>query len=210
MSSPQPSPTAERREAILGELAEWLRSAAQKTHRMLMESEEVDEVVRLDAGLTKLARGVRQCVMLHDRLESGRLNAETAAATERAEAEAAARAGAVGRLKYRVSRAVSRRFAEEWPDCEDPDDNDEFNGRIEDLNERLDNLSEGEAFLAQDPDALIAKLCEEFGVPPPPPTTPLVPAKAGTQAESGASPTLHGSPPSRGRAGNGVHGPNTS
>lgn len=202
------TPTAERREEILGEVAEWLHSAARKTHRLLMESDDTDEVVRLGGSLTKIARGVRQCVMVHDRLETGRLKAETAAAEALAEAEGEARDQAVGRLKYRVSRAVARRIADRWPDCDDPDDNEAFNTRLEDLNERLDGLSESEGFLTQDADALIARLCEEFGVPAPEPPAPLIPgpltpAKAGEaeiQAVSATTQAPHGSPPSRGRA----------
>jgi hypothetical protein len=152
---------------MLGELAEWLHAAAHKTQRMLMESEEVDEVVRLNGSLVKLARGVRQCVFMHARLETGRLKAQALSDAERAEAEREAHEGAVDRLKSRVERAVSRRFEQAWPETGDLDDNDAFNERLEDLGARLDDLSEGEAFLALDPDALIAQLCEEFAVEPP-------------------------------------------
>jgi hypothetical protein len=186
--------TAERREEMLGELAEWLHAAAHKTQRKLMESEDTDEVVRLAGSLTKLARGVRQCVLMHDRLEGGRLKAETAAATERAAERAEAHARAVYRLKSRVARAVGGRLEQEWPETEDLDDNDEFNGRLDDLNERLDDISETEAFLTQDPDTLIAQLCEEFGVEPPS-TSPNAAALAGggplaaERVVEGASPT---------------------
>jgi hypothetical protein len=200
-----PSPTAERREAMLGELAEWLHAAAQKTQRMLMESEQVDEVVQLNGSLVKLARGVRQCVFMHDRLETGRLKAEAESAAERAGAEREAHVNAVDRLKSRVNRAVSRRFEQAWPATDDLDDNDAFNERLEDLSTRLDDLSEGEAFLALDPDALISQLCEEFGVEPPTPASPIAAAMAGApRPEEGVVEAA-----SRAQGANG-HAPNTS
>jgi hypothetical protein len=186
--------TAERREEMLGELAEWLHAAAHKTQRKLMESEDTDEVVRLAGSLTKLARGVRQCVLMHDRLENGRLKAETAAEAERSDAEFETRRHAVDRRKSRISRAVGRHLEQEWLETDDLDDSDEYNGRLDDLNERLDDISETEAFLTQDPDTLIAQLCEEFGVEPPS-TSPNAAALAGggplaaERVVEGASPT---------------------
>jgi hypothetical protein len=183
-----PSPTAERREAMLGELAEWLHAAAHRVQRELMAAEEADEVVRLAGALTKLARGVRQCVLMHDRLEGQRLAAETDA-----------------------TRAVERRFEAEWPATEDVEDDDAFNERLERLDERLDDLAHDEGFLAVDADILITALCEEFGVAPP--AFALIAAPAGTQAGSAAMPSPpppQGSPPSRGRAADGAQGANTS
>ena|GEM_PF-5741886 len=204
-----PTPTAERREAVLGELAEWLHAAAQKVQRELMASEDTDEVVRLAGSLTKLARGVRQCVMLHDRLEGGRLKAEAASAHDQARAVSMAD----HRYKSRVSRAIVRRFEQDWLEREDDDDEDAFEDRSDRLNvmltERLDDLEDAGHLHAQDPDALIADLCREFGVQLPSPS-PLIPAKAGTQAESAPSPSPNGSPPARGRAEHGIGAPNTS
>jgi hypothetical protein len=206
-----PSPTAERREAMLGELAEWLHAAAHRVQRELMAAEEADEVVRLAGALTKLARGVRQCVLMHDRLEGQRLAAETDATRGHAEAEAAAHAEALDRQKTRVRRAVERRFEAEWPATEDVEDDDAFNERLERLDERLDDLAHDEGFLAVDADILITALCEEFGVAPP--AFALIAAPAGTQAGSAAMPSPpppQGSPPSRGRAADGAQGANTS
>jgi hypothetical protein len=204
-----PSPTAERREAMLGELAEWLHAAAHKVQRELMAAEEASEVVGLAGALTKLARGVRQCVLMHDRLEGRRLEAETAVARDRADAEATARADAVERQVSRVRRAVARRFEAEWPETEDIEDNDAFNERLERLGDRLDDLSEGEGFLAADADSLIATLCAEFGVAPPALAPIPAPARTGARSAAAPPPPL-GFPPSRGRAPDGGHGPNTS
>ncbi len=203
-TSPGPSPTAERREAILGDLAEWLHDSAREARERLMQAQDTDDFVRLAGSLAKLARGVRQCVLMHDRLEGRRVAAEAEAEAHRADAAAQARAEAVERQKTRIDRAVSERFDEEWPDEGDHEANDVFNQHVARLNERLDDLAEARDFLATDPDALIAKLCHEFGIAPPAPTqSPLIPAKAGTQADSVTPQPLHGSPHARGRAGGG-------
>ena len=194
---------------MLGELAEWLHAAAHKVQRELMAAEDAAEVVGLAGALTKLARGVRQCVLMHDRLEGRRLEAETAAALDRAEAEATAHADAVERQVSRVRRAVARRFEAEWPETEDVEDNDAFNQRLERLSDRLDDLSAGEGFLAADADSLIATLCAEFGVAPP--AFAPVPATTSAEARSAAAPPPPlGFPPSRGRAADGSQGADTS
>ncbi len=204
---PTPFPTAERREAILGDLAEWLHDSAREARERLMQAQDTDDFVRLAGSLAKLARGVRQCVLMHDRLEGRRVAAEAEVEAHRADAEAQAHAEAVERQKSRIDRAVSERFDEEWPDEGDQEANDVFNQHVARLNERLDDLAEARDFLATDPDALIAKLCQEFGIAPPalaaPTPSPLIPAKAGTQADSVTPQPLNGSPHARGRAGKG-------
>lgn len=192
---------------MLGELAGWLHAAAHKVQGELMATQDADETVRLAGALTKLARGVRQCVLLHDRLEGRRLAAETAAALDRAEGEAAAHAEALERQTSRVRRAVARRFEAEWPETDDLDDNEDFNERLERLDERLDDLAQGEGFLAADADALIATLCEEFGLAPP--ASAPIPEPGRTRAGPAATPP-QGFPPSRGRAAEERCGPDTS
>ena len=150
----------------MGELAEWLHAAAHKVQGDLMAATDADEVVRLAGGLAKLARGVRQCVLMQDRLEGQRLAAETAAARDRAEAEAAARVEDVERQVARVLRGVERRFEAEWPDTGDDDANEDFNERLERVDARLLEIAAEPDFLAVDADTLIARLCEEFGVAP--------------------------------------------
>jgi hypothetical protein len=206
------SPTAERREEILGELAEWIHAAAREAKQRLMEAETTDEFVKLAGSLAKLGRGVRQCVLMHDRLEGQRLRADAVAETARAEAASEARQNTLDRQKSRISRAVERRLEQEWPDTEDPDDGDEFNDRLDHLSERLDDLSEREDFLDTDADALIAKLCEEFGIAPPaiPATSPNAAALAGggPLAERSEERVVEGASPAHGAPA--VHAPNTS
>ena len=155
--------SAERREQILGEVAEGLHLVFKETQRRTMAAEDNDEFVALAETLTNLARGVRQCLGWHAKLERERLAAEAG----EAEREAEARAADVQERRNAIARKVTRRFNETWPDDDDEDDNEVFNQRLAVLHERLDDLSDDEAFLDQDPDTLIARLCEEFGVEPP-------------------------------------------
>lgn len=202
------NPTAERREEIVGELAEWLHAAAREAKQRLLQADTTDEFVKLAASLTKLARGVRQCVMVHDRLEGRRLSAEAAAQDERVEAEFDARRNAVERHKARISGPVEERFEEEWPETEDLEDNDVFNGRLDHLTHRLDDLAEREDFLDLDPDTLIAQLCEEFGIAPPPPRAATTSPDAAAPDVAALTERAEGAGPAHG--GPAVHAPNTS
>src|ERR1700760_3907950 len=92
--------TAERREEILGELAEWMHAAARAAQRRLLEAETTDEFAKLAASMTKLARGVRQSILLHRKLEGERLAAAQRA--DDAEANAARVADVVPRHLKRV------------------------------------------------------------------------------------------------------------
>src|SRR5580692_10721190 len=67
--------TAERREEILGELAEWMHAAAREAQRRLLEAETTDDFVKLTGSMAKLARGVRQSILIHRKLESERIEA---------------------------------------------------------------------------------------------------------------------------------------
>ena len=180
-----PSATAERREQILGEVAEGLHGLFKETQGRAMACEDDAVFVGLADTACNIARGVRQCLGWHAKLERQRLAADRAAA-ERAELT---RFAEVQDRKDAISRKVTRRFNETWPDDDDEDENEVFNQRLEVLSERLDDLAEADDFLDQDPDALIARLCEEFGVEPPSLNPPLIPAKAGTQADSRSAPT---------------------
>ena len=210
---PDANPIADRREQILGELAEDLALVARETKRRLMEAEDNDAFVRLSGSLCKVARGVRQCVAMHARLESDRRRQD-------AEADSDAgfrRLGEVHDRRTRLAKTVSRRLSADWYERDDTSD-EAWEAAQDTLNERLNDLCESEDFLDLDPDTLIAQLCEEFGVEPPllpreagegdreavegasAPQSPLIPAKAGTQAESAVpaappAPRLNGHAP---------------
>jgi len=178
--------------------------------RRAMEAEDNGEFVGLSETAVKLARGVRQCLGWHARLERERLAGEA----EVAEAAAAAHADDVQDRRDAIARKVARRFSETWPDDDDEDDNEVFNERLEALHDRLDDLSGDEDFLAFDPDDLVARLCEEFGVTPPEPQLPLIPGPltpaqagdAGTQADS----EPHTPPPAQRAYGHDPHAPDSS
>jgi len=177
--------SAERREQILGEVAEGLHAIFKETQRRALEAEDNDELVSLSGSLCKLARGVRQCLAMHAKLQRERLADEDSSA----ESRALTRFADVQDRKAAIARRVTRRFNEAWPDDDEEDENEVFNQRLESLNERLDDLAEDADFLELDPDVLIARLCEEFGLEPPQPLKPLGPAtpdliRGGTQAES--------------------------
>ena len=173
---------AERREQILGELAEGLHAVFKEAQQRTMQAEDDAAFVGLSATLCNIARGVRQCVGWHAKLERERRTFEAETAAEAADA----RAEAVLRRKARLAGAVGPRLATAWPEPEefDEDDNEAFNEHIGAFNARLDDLSEDDDFLDQDPDVLIAKLCDEFGVTAPQPPAPRVPAKAETRADA--------------------------
>ena len=186
-----PSPTAVRREEILGEVAEGLHMVFKETQRRAMEAEDNDAFVGLSETAVKLARGVRQCLGWHAKLERERLAAEAG----EAEREAQTHIAEVEDRRDAIARKVARRFSETWPDDDDEDDNEVFNERLEALHDRLDDLSGDEDFLAFDPDDLVARLCEEFGVEPPEPQLPLIPGPL-TPAQAGEAGTLADSTPS--------------
>ena len=202
--------SAERREQILGEVAEGLHLLFRETQRRAMEAEDNGAFVGLSETAVKLARGVRQCLGWHARLERERLAGEA----EVAEAAAAAHADDVQDRRDAIARKVARRFSETWPDDDDEDDNEVFNERLAVLHDRLEDLSGDEDFLAFDPDDLVARLCEEFGVTPPEPQVPLIPGPltpaqagdAGTQADS----EPHTLPPAQRANGHALHAPDSS
>ena len=171
---------AERREQMLGELAEWMHAAAREAQRRLLEAETSDEFVKLTGSLAKLGRGVRQAILVQRKLEAERLAGDRETAAQ----AAAEREAAVEARRSRVAGAVGRRMEAAWPDEGRLDDNEAFNVRLAALDERLDGLSETEDVLDLDPDALIARLCAEFGLPSPDAGDAAEPGSAGTWARS--------------------------
>jgi hypothetical protein len=180
----QTSPTAERREEILGELAEWMHAAAREAQRRLLAAETTDEFVKLSASLVKLGRGVRQSTLIHRKLEAERLEADRRAEDSAASAEAAS--GFVPRhiKRVRLRTAVTRHV---WNRLEGVDA-ELFH---DDLNARLDELEGEDDFLDTPIDDLIDRLCRDLGFEPPaaPATaTPQANAQTRSQAPSGAAP----------------------
>ena len=199
---PDATPNAERREEILGELAEWMHAAAREAQRRLLDAETTDEFVKLTGSLAKLARGVRQSILVHRKLEADRV-----AAAHRAD-EAAAGAETVSNFVPRHVRRVRLRTAitrHVWNELEDDEEAELF---CDDLDARLDELEGTDDFLDAPIDDLIGRLCRDLGfAPPEASTSPDAAASAGggplaaERAVEGANPA-HGGPA--------VHAPNTS
>jgi rhamnose utilization protein RhaD (predicted bifunctional aldolase and dehydrogenase) len=176
--------TAERREEIVGELAEWMHAAAREAQRRLLEAETTDDFAKLTACLDKLARGARRSTLLHRKLEAERI-----AAAQRAE-ETAARAQADPQFvprhvkRVRIRTAITRHV---WNELEGDEEAELFR---DDLNARLDELEEADDFLEAPIDDLIATLCRDLGFDPPlaPATGPAqANAQIGSLAPSGAA-----------------------
>jgi hypothetical protein len=153
------TPTAERREQMLGLLAEKTLALACAVQQRALAAETDEAMARLSQAFVRLARSARQSIALHARQESDRLRGEH----EAAKAQAGARAQAVARRKRRLEHSVEAILCADW-DPEIEEDGGESSDLIRSLRERLDDLSEAEDFLDLDPDQLIAQLCEDLAV----------------------------------------------
>jgi hypothetical protein len=151
------APTAERREQILGLLAEKALALACAVQQRALEAETSEEMAQLSHAFVRLSRSVRQSIALHARQERDRLRGEH----EAAEAEAETRAHAVGRRKQELERGVEAILCADW-DPEIEEDEGESSELVRSLRERLEDLSEAEDFLDLDPDQLIAQLCDDL------------------------------------------------
>ena len=157
------NPTAERCEQMLGEFAEWLHASAREAHQRLMASETADDFATYNNSLHKLGRNLRQTLALHKRFADERLEAEAEAAQEAEEVREAPREWKVSRVRNALERLV-------WDEHERDEDYDDGPGErlLEDIDERLHHLSYEAEFLQTSDEALIARLCEEFGFDVPP------------------------------------------
>ncbi len=156
--------TAERREEMLGEFAEWLHAAARETQRRLMESESAEDFAAYNNALVKLGRGLRQTLALQARFEGERLKGQAEAARTAARAREAPRDWKRARISSALERLV-------WDEHERDEDYEDGAGErlIEDIDDRLAALCVEPDFMDTPDEALIAQLCEEFGFDVPDP-----------------------------------------
>jgi hypothetical protein len=181
-----------RREEMLGELAEWMHAAAREAQRRLLDAETPDDFARLTGSLAKLARGVRQSILLQRKLEAERLDKDHRAGEAAAGAEAASDFVPRHVRRVRIRTAIARHV---WNELEDEDEAELFR---EDLNARLDELEMADDFLEASIGDLIERLCRDLGVEPPA-ATPDAGPLAGPRARSGAGAHDHSgiAPPHR-------------
>jgi hypothetical protein len=151
------TPTAERREQMLGLLAEKTLALACAVQQRALEAETAQEMAQLSQAFVRLSRSVRQSIALHAKQERDRLTG----AQDAVKANAQARAPAVARRKEQLHRQVTDILCADWDPEIDEDEGESFE-LDQSLRERLDDLSEAEDFLDIDPDQLIARLCDEF------------------------------------------------
>ena len=156
-------PAAERREEILGELAEWMHAAAREAQRRLLTAETTDDFVKLTASLAKLARGVRQSILIHRKLEAERLGAAHQVDGSAARKGAAAEFVPRHMKRLRIRTAITRHV---WNALEDEDEAELFR---EELECWLDKRDGEPGFFDTPIDDLIARLCCDFGFEPPEP-----------------------------------------
>ena len=156
---PDIAPTAERREQMLGLLAERALALACAVQQRALEAETSEEMAQLAQAFVRLSRSVRQSIALHAKLERDRIRGER----ETAEAVAEALAPAIARRMDQLERGVVANLCADWATDIDEDEG-ESSELIRSLHERLDDLSETENFLSLDPDQLIAQLCDDLAV----------------------------------------------
>ena len=158
---------------LLGELAEMGMVLARDLQQSALMAEDLGEKVKLASAFHRIGRGVRQSLALHARLER---DAEQAVREAKARASDA-KVWAGLRRKSEIKGAVERLV---WTEHEASDD--EAETLIDRLDLLLDAEADAEGFLDEDPDLVIARLCEVLKLPVPPPSTP---AGGGSRSEGG-------------------------
>jgi hypothetical protein len=187
------APTAERREQMLGLLAEKTLALACAVQQRALEAETAEEMAQLSQAFVRLSRSVRQSIALHARHERDRLRDEQAVA----ETESEARAHAVERRKQALQRRAEAILCADWDPRIEKDGGESFELSAA-LYERIEDLSEAEDFLDIDPDQLIAQLCEDLAIEAAKADAVLAPRKAAPQPappEPGLNPKPNGHAP---------------
>jgi hypothetical protein len=183
------SPTAERREQMLGLLAEKTLALACAVQQRALDAETSDEMAQLSQAFVRLGRSVRQSIALHAKLEKDRMQGQQAAAETRARDHSRA----VAQRKHQLKRGVEDVLCADW-DPEIDEDEGESYELYRSLDERLNDLSEAEDFLDLDPDLVIAQLCDDLALEAARADAVLAPHKA---AASPAAPEPSPTPSSR-------------
>ena len=146
-----------RRLEMLGEFAELLLATARDLHQAGLAADDLSEKARLADSLHRTGRGLRQTLALHARLERdekrGRVE-DDQEARHAAERQVATR-------RKRVATSVERLI---WTEREQDD--------AEELTDQLESLLDAEVledgFAKQPIDQLVAHICDQLGLDPPP------------------------------------------
>lgn len=183
-----PADLAETRARMLGELAELGLVLARDLQQAALTAEEPQDKVRLAEAFARVGRGVRQSLALHARMarEAMRDAAEAAveAAVEAARLEPAQRSRRKAQLRAAVETLI-------WREHERLDADPDL--LLGELDACLDDEAEGDGFLHDDPEVLIARLCRMLELPIPSANDGGGPIAADRTAQ--AAPEPAGDPP---------------
>jgi len=172
----------QRRLEIAGRLAELALSLVEDAHGRALAADTPEARRAAIDEFERLSRAGRLGLALHEKLS------RTGEADARERQESAARQTRARRTAERRLDVRERIGAVIWNEYDRPD--------AESLSEELEDLlaaeAASEAFLLEDPDALILRLCLQLGVEPP---TPLPPRRGEGEVRERAAGPLH--PPDR-------------
>ena len=171
---------AERRLAILGELAELGLSLARDLHSTALAAEDIAEKSKLAEAFHRTGRSIRQSLALHAKLERDDARAE--------HEDRAAAASQASDRKAQVKAAVKRLI---WTEYEPA----EAEPLVLDLLDHLDEARLHDDFLDADVDTLIAKVCKALNL------LPLREKVSGERPTDEGSITLSATPPPRAASG---------
>jgi hypothetical protein len=167
---------AEKHAQILGELAAFGLNLARKLHDQGMAAETPEETADLARAFHSVSRSVRQTLAPEARLarEARRQDDADRTEAERLESNARFRAKELAEAptndrKSRIGATVQRIVAAEY------EDEDETERLCDEVYDRIQDDARAPDFLDQAIDDQIARLCEDFGLPPPKRTIERVP-----------------------------------
>jgi hypothetical protein len=166
---------AEKHARILGELAEFGLDFARKLHGQGMAAETPEETASLARAFHSVSRSVRQTLALEARLarDAQRQDRDDRAEAQRAAQHAEFLANHEARAPIEARRSRISSALERIIDAEHEDE-DEAERLFSEVFERLGDEADAPDFLEHALDDQIARLCRDFGLPPP--SRPLAPA----------------------------------
>jgi hypothetical protein len=177
---------AERHGRILAELAELGLSSARDLHQQQLAAETPEQKAALANSLHRISRSLRQTLALEARLARDARRTDLEDRTE-ARRDAARR---VAQRRQRVEATVERLI---WTEYEDS----EAGILVDDLDMLLDEAELTDGFCADPVEAHIQRICEELGLPIPPPSGEVSPeATEGASAADSQLNLLSGPPQS--------------